>query len=333
MADATSANQILSTTLSPKITEAFNLSTVISRVLPVVMANNPDGPSWVVNKGGATAATHGEGSTIDTFSVDEDVLASLGIGLYEQPFKISDELISKARYSPNPKYRQNMFSGKLRESVQRLAKLIEQDFISGVGANSIVGFDEAFGSITNEYAGIDRSTGGNEFWHPYVSAPGVTREITKSLILDHLAGHANYADSRPNVAFCNPLVYSKIQQLFLSETRYDFADIGGPLPHININGTRFIETPDGYAEAGNGSIYFVDTSVTHIEVMPYDESPLYDSYGIDVDAIEAGGIGAAISLKKVPVSAHVTAVASRTQVQLVVSNPRKCGVLADLDIS
>lgn len=318
----------LATLYKPEIQRQVNRAAVTLSVLPSKRGTNVI--SFVVETDGAIAQTHAEGSDIVDFGGDRQVVATLDYGKFESGIHVTDEILAKAAAAVSPQGNIAYWARQLLNSSMKMGSKINVDLFGGETANGLVGFEAAIGSTSNTYAGIDRSNSDYALFRPYV-ASDVGATITKAMIREDLANIKLACNERPRLAIVNPLVYTKVLEVFDVQRRYEtyttsFQSVAlgeTQLESVQIEGCRFIEDKDGYFDStnGRGHIYYLNDNYVHTETLPY-VMPAMSLNGL----VQSDGLPFDFDYKKLPTTSHASKAVVRNMIQLVVERPNTCGM-------
>lgn len=322
----------LATIFQNEVIGTIRRTCTLAAMLPVVQGYNANGPNWVFRTSGALAQTHSEGSTFSDFGSDAQKTATLGWGLYEGGFDVTDEALSRARAAGNPKAVANLWALNMLAGVETLASKINNDVYTGTGSNSIIGLDTALDD-DNTYAGVDRGTVTS--FGSYVGGSGALQTLTTKQVRDDLANIKNKCDRRPNLAICNPLVFNVVAELFKAERQFVTVSGGGPqtaffgeskVATVMVDGCTFVEDSDGYAASNSGKIYYLNTSTVGFEYIPYTTMMGFASQDVQTP------LPFGVELLALPKTGHASKAILRCQVQLVVKDPRTCGIRQNISL-
>jgi hypothetical protein len=306
--------------------------------IPVLGPSNPAGPLWNIDTGTGTVATHAEGAVFPAGTDSVLVQASLGWGRIHISAELTDEAIAKARLG-NPNALRGLKQKKVRDRLDDTLKYIQNQMFQGSGAtNNVAGLHMAV-DATGTYAGINQATN-SDFAALVMSAnpttPGTAAAITKKRFRDFIAAIVERSSLRQEelVFFTNETGKNRIAELYEGQVQYTSqAMLGGVKPNVLFDGLPFITVPAAdYTHPTDTSAKvsitaaFVDwanpENGIHWQVLPYevDEKVLMSGlpYGMQVVKNDTG--------------AHAGKWVIRTILQLVVPNPKKCGVLNDVAV-
>lgn len=318
---------------APRIVPTIRRTCTLAAMIPVVQGYNAQGPQWALRTSGHLAQTHAEGSTFADFGSDAQATATLGWGLYEGGFHVSDEAMSRARASRNPLDVANLWGLNLEGGIETMASKINNDCYTGSGSNSIIGLDSAIDD-DNTYATVVR--GSVASFRANVFGSGTLQTLTTKQVRDDLASIKNAKGQRANKAVCNPLTFSVVAELFKAERQYVSSATMGPVPAFlgesmvatcMVDGCLFVEDADGYAASNNGTIYYLNTNHVRFEYIPYVEVANMPTQ--DVPSPLPFGL----QLVPLPKTGHASKAVIRCQVQLVVDDPRSCGVRRNISLA
>lgn len=293
---------------------------------------------WAAQGDGHLGAAHAEGADVSDFGSDSQTPAVLTYGMYESPFHVSDEALSRAMRNGNPAGNVALWAKNMVDASGKLAKTVNSNFFGGTVSNGIVGFDTAIGSTSNTYAGINRATAGNEFWQPTVNGSS-SSALTINQVRTDLSAIVAASGERPDLAICHPYVYAKIEKVFDSSRRFNAnvglldssPAVGSNFPTIFIDGCKFIEDVDGYVSgaSGYGTIYYVNTNYVKVKTIPYLDLGMFGFMSSEVTATPVD-VGAPLAFDfdytALAKAGHSSRGMVRTQIQLQVERPNACGV-------
>ena len=324
----------LATIFRDDIVKQINRAAPLTSLLRAERGYNASGPNWVAQSSGHAARTHSEGASFDGAASDAQAQATLGWGLYDTSFVVTDEAMARAAAGGNPMGNVKLFAKNMLDAAEQLGKKIEGDLFTGTGSNSIIGLADAIDD-SNTYAGINRASA--TYWRSTVKAPGTLTTLSKAQIEGDLAEISVAGGMRPNLAVCSPLVFAKVLGLFDSERQFMTPTgsnggkpvLGDPsLAVAYVSGCMFVEAPDGYASANNGSIYYLNSNHVHMEYIPYVEVAGFTSMALSMPSLPF-----ALDVVMGAKTSHASKGVLRCQVQLVVDRPNTMGVRQDIQLA
>lgn len=294
--------------------------------------------AWAAESDGAVSEYYAEGADASNFAADGQASAILPWCMARSNFSVSGLAKAASRSSRTPEGNIELIARDIVNATAALADKINKGIFTGQSGQTpgeIVGLDEAIGLTSNTYATIDRSSGSNAFFRPYVVDPGSATALTFTQIRTDLAEIMKKSGVKPNIAFVGPTTMTAIAALFDPQKLYTMqtvkvlgadgmVELEGGVQAIKFDGCYFVEDKD----ATEGKIYYVNTDAVHIEYLPLDEpmmggsDEMMDTQGFDgFDAIPLGMRVEAISRVGDADRAMV-----KVYPQLVVKRPNKCGV-------
>lgn len=294
--------------------------------------------AWAAESDGAVSEYYAEGADASNFAADGQSGAILPWCFVRSNFSVSGFAKAAARTSRTPEGNIELIARDIVNASAALADKINKGIFTGQSGQTpgqIVGLDEAIGLTSNTYATIDRSSGANAFWRPYVADPGSSTALTFTQIRTDLAEIMKKGGVKPNLALVGPGTMNAVAALFDPQKFYMYQtmkvmgaegliELEGGVGAIKFDGCYFVEDKD----ATEGKIYYVNTDVVHMEYLPLDEPMMggsdemmdtqaYDGFdaiplGMRVEALARAGDADKAMIKVYP--------------QLVVKRPNQCGV-------
>jgi hypothetical protein len=158
------------------------------------------------------------------FTVNKNVRANLGWGIYSQPFAITDLEFSAIKSTNDPEMLTlNFLDRKMKEAIQTLATKINGDIFVGAGSDTsdigsvastprIVGLTPAWANGTSIPGGITSDTG---------SYAGISRTT-------YTGWKGNYISNSANTVLSPDLIDHLLTQIFQSCGRYPNLLVGSP---------------------------------------------------------------------------------------------------------
>ena len=314
-----------------------NRRSVALSLMPFVSGEGKN-VAWAAESTGALAETFSEGADATNFGSDAQASALLSWAEYRANFKISGLAQAASARSRTPEGNLMLWKRNMDNSIMELASKLNLDLFTGAGGNAIVGFDSAIGSVSNTYAGIDRSQGANAYWRPYVVDPGVATPLTFDQIRTDLAAILVQSGMRPDIAFVNPTTYRAIASLFENQKQYMIVtkdvitgrgqvNLEGGVGAISFDGCYFVEDKDATA----GNIYYVNSQYVRAEYLPMDLGMvpgMNDEVmaGIQVQDGFDFVPGLALQLEMLAKIGDADKCQMKAYLQLVVDRPNSCGM-------
>lgn len=294
--------------------------------------------AWAAESDGANSEYYAEGADASTFAADGQASAILPWCFVRSNFSVSGFAKAASRSSMTPEGNIELIARDIVNASTVLADKINKGIFTGLSGQTpgqIVGLDEAIGLTSNTYATIDRSSGANAYWRPYVADPGSSTALTFTQIRTDLASIMKACGVKPNIAFVGPTTMTAIAALFDPQKLYvmqtvkvpgadGMVELEGGVQAIKFDGCYFVEDKD----ATEGKIYYVNTDAVHLEYLPLDE-PMLGASDEMMDTQAYDGFDA------IPLGMRVEALAKtgdadkamvKVYPQLVVRRPNKCGV-------
>lgn len=160
--DVASIQSALATYFYETVTQNINRATVLGQILPRRPGTGQN-IQWDAQFGTAapTTAVITDGADVSVYNADTKVPAVLQYGTYHDAFAVTGKAMAVASAAGNPSQLANLVGDELKDSAQRLAKVISSELYVGPGtANRIHGLLDAAGplSATGTYAGLARGT-------------------------------------------------------------------------------------------------------------------------------------------------------------------------------
>ncbi len=229
--------------------------------------------AWSPEGDGAIAENYTDGLDASNYGGDAQASALLSWSLYRSAFHVTQLAMDGAASSSDPLGNHALWARQVVNGAAKLASFINGKLFSGAGTGTeMCGLLEAIGKDDNIYAGINRVTGGNEYWKPTVVDPGVLTAPTFALIRDDLRKIYEAGGENPDVALCTPAVFNVVGGLFDSTRRQiDYVrtangqvklDFG--YQALEVDGCVFVRDKDCTAN----SIYYINTSELELQYLP-----------------------------------------------------------------
>jgi len=294
--------------------------------------------AWAAQSSGAIAEAYIEGADAANFAADAQSSAIIPWSFYRSNFSVSGFAKAAARTSRTPEGNIELLARDIVDATASLSDKINKDIyvgLSGQTPGQIVGFDEAIGLAANTYATIDRSSGGNAFFRPYVVDPGSATALTFAQIRLDLASIMKTGGVKPNIAFVGPETLNAVASLFDPQKFYMYqtmkvpgaegmVDLEGGVGAIRFDGCYFVEDKD----ATEGKIYYVNSDSVDVQYLPLDE-PMMGGSDEMMDTVAYDGF------EEIPLGMRIEALARtgdadkamiKVYPQLRVRRPNQCGV-------
>ncbi|HND55438.1 MAG TPA: phage major capsid protein, partial [Pirellulaceae bacterium] len=279
---------------------------------------------------------YAEGADASNFTVDSQAGAIVPWAFYRSNFSVSGFAKAASRTSRTPEGNIDLLARDLVDASAALADKVNKALFTGQSGQTpgqIVGLDEAIGLTNNTYATIDRSSGSNAFFRPYVADPGSSTALTFAQIRLDLASIMKNGGVKPNVALVGPETFNAVGALFDPQRFYMYQtmkvmggageiELEGGVGAIKFDGCYFVEDKD----ATEGKIYYINTDTVDVNYLP-----LVDLDGDDesqeammTDGVEAIPLGMRVEV--LARTGDADKVMLKTYAQLRVRRPNQCGV-------
>lgn len=212
----------LQTRFMDEIIEQINRSTVAMQLFEKGPGTTGKRLDWGVSFGTAVGAARAEGADVASFNDDDKEPATLDFGNYDDAFKITGKAIRAAAAAGNPRQLAALFNENMMDSIERLAKGINQDLYSGSGAtNFIHGMTASAGPLdaTGTYANIDRGSFAQWASNELLNG-GVLRALTLHLMREMRRTIREASGKRPDLIITSPAIFEKYAEIFDTERRW-----------------------------------------------------------------------------------------------------------------
>ena len=313
--------------------------------------------SEVIEIGGATVSNISEGAFAPAATANAELAYSLGFGKYTSTLTITEQARRASGTVNGPPTGTGGYSERLyEEGATRIVQILEQlesDLWTGTGTNQIVGFDLAIGDTTNTYAGINRATPGNEYWHPNVFNDGVPTAATRALIESDLTEIRSnvYHPGSPDLIVASPGIFNAVKASMQGNVAYNIGafPVGG-VPQVGLQASAdalyfgsAVMFVDDYAPTD--SITYLNSRYVRIEYMPYPADAMRMLQGMTDPAFmarvrmklqEAGIADQLLPLDMMAKQLGAVGAADSIQYacfpQLVVDRPNACGMRLNIAV-
>lgn len=293
--------------------------------------------AFVAQSSGADGEAYAEGADAANFAADGQSSAVLPWAMYRSNFSVSGLAKASARGSRTPEGNIELIARDIVDASAALASKINVAIFTGASGASpgqIVGLAEAIGSVSNTYATIDRSSGSNAFFRPYVVDPGSATALTFTQIRLDLTSIMKQGGVKPNLAIVGPETLNVIGALFDPQKFYMYQtmkvmggagmiELDGGTGAIKFDGCVFVEDKD----CPEGNIYYLNTDVVELQYLPLDEPAMGGSDemvdGDITDGVDSIPLG--IRIEALARTGDADKVMVKVYPQLVVKRPNMCG--------
>lgn len=329
---------VLAQNYAGDIKRQINRRSVLLSILPTIQGEGKN-VAWVAEADGAFAEFYSESATVSTFGSDAQASAILGWANVRANFAVTGLAQATSATSRTPVGLLDLWARNMVNAAAKLSSAVNVALYTGNGSlPNIAGLDVAIGSVSNTYATIDRSVGGNAYWRPYVVNPGAPTALTFEQIRTDLGAIYAQCGQRPDIALVSTAVLNKLAALFdpmkqylfsvsplnfgkdLRTQRGNFVMEGG-VGQMMIDGCLFIEDKDAPAS----TIYYLNSEKVAIEVLPSRMTPFGVNASMQAnDGVEALPLG--LKIESLAKTADVDSAFMKSYLQLKVERPNSCGV-------
>lgn len=332
---------VLAEHFAPEVVRQTNRKAKLLSLLNIVSG---DGQSvdFAVESDGASAAFFAEGADASAFDSDVQHKANLPWAQVRSNFSISGLARAAAASSRSPTANLNQWGREMVNATTKIASVVNQSLYTGLAGQTpgqIVGLEQAVGSLTNTYAGINRSTGGNEFWQPgVVSDPGSSTPITLDLVRSDIRAIYEKSGEKPDLAMVSPATFAKISKLFDGGRQYQIPAVHslakgvvtfeGGTSGITFDGVTFVEdkdcaSNDGYSS--DGVIYYLNSQYVELKVLPSSIHPRLDPGTVLTANSGFGSVPLMLDYEMLATTGDAKKAEIRGYMQLVCTKPSTCG--------
>ena len=326
---------------APRIQNQINRACVASRLLPKFQGQGQV-MQWDVRFGTALGSTIADGADVSTFNNDTKIPALLQYGTYHDAFAVTGKALAGARAAGNPEQLAGLFADELMDSVQRLAKKLNQDLWSAAGgANEMVGLLAASGGLdsTGVYAGIDRATYSQWACNVLANA-GVPRALSLALMREMRTTIFNESGEKPDLILCSPEIHEAYGNLLGTERRYvqevklrgDVIKLDGGYSVLEFDGIPVVMDSDCPA----GKMVFINSQYVGISQMEDQADSvnramsLMSIKGTAEEQYGESSTGFVCRVQPLAKSGDAHKFALFIFPQVCVKRPNACGVIEDL---
>jgi hypothetical protein len=264
------------------IVRQINRSVQLLKLIPITRGAGQN-CAWPVEKDGALAESYSEGADAVNFGGDVQAQAILTWGLNRANPHATSLSLDAAASAYDPTGNKQLWARTIVNHSAALAERINAQCFTGAGTTgNIAGLDVAIDDA-NTYAGINRATGGNEYWRSTVVDPGSATAPTFALLRDDVRVIYEKCGRNPDLAVCSPAVFNKIGSLFDATRRnVEFVNTarGGVkldmgFEALELDGMFFIK--ERHATAGR--IYYLQTDLMELATLPSAEQRMLEQVG------------------------------------------------------
>lgn len=309
--------------------------------------------AWAARGSGAVAEAFTPGSVVSTYTQDAQAGATLDWAAYRATFGITALARAITQSTPTPEANIEAIALLMQSHFEAMADKMNKDIFvgqSGQTPRQIVGLDEAIGLTSNTYATIDRSSGSNVYWRPYVADPGSPTALSFAQIRGDIAEIMKKSGERPDIAIVGPSTYNAVAAL--TDPLKQFVihvlpaeTVSRRLPTyqggagiLQFENCLFVEDKD----ATEGKIYYLNSRVVSMQylplTMPAPMNPGSPGEGYDIANLAAMNDGfneipLGLRLKALPVASDSDQAMMFLFPQLRVTRPNACGVRKNIALS
>lgn len=251
--------------------------------------------AWAPEGDGQIAENYAEGADAANFGSDTQQPAILNWALYRAPFHLSELAMDAASSSSSPNGNREIWARNLVNASAKLATTLNTAVFTGAGTGTLItGLDAAVGSVSNTYAGIDRSQAGNAYFRPYVIDPGTPTAVTLAQIRTDIAAIYVACGMQPDIALVSPATFNKVVALFDATRRY-VQEIQGPMGAIRldagyqaleVDGCVFVKDKD----CADGVIYYLNLDHVKFEYLPSKQERMLMAANVQIEANDGFGM-------------------------------------------
>lgn len=154
---------------------------------------------------------------------------------------------------------------KIKSLKKTVNKTFENWLFNSTGisgdAKKIHGLPALF-SKTNTYGGINRSTGGNEYWHPYIDNSATARPLTERMMVKAYTSLAINGDA-PKLIITTPAIWNRYHEICSNKTVV--TDTGKRLANLGFPTLEFMGIPVTFAsQCPSGNMMWLNTDYIYL---------------------------------------------------------------------
>jgi hypothetical protein len=331
---------VLAQTYGPELVQQINYASALLKVLPYYNRVG-DNVAWAAKAGGALAESYTEANlSIANFSSNKQADAVLPWSFYRSAFHVSGPAMAMAASPLNPAANVGLWADNLLDCMAALSSTVNVDLYTGTGASgSIIGLEEAIGSVTNTYAGIDRSVGANAYWRPYVADPGVPTAITIDAIRKDIMTIKKQSGFPVDFVMVSPDVLRRIAALFDASKQYVYEVVrtanayrgevvlDGGIGGIRFDGAVIIDDKD----CPDSEMFYINSRYLTIARLPFGYGPDDHRDMVTTDGIEQ--INLPVRMHLLGKDGDSDRAFIKSYLQLQATRPNSCGTRYNVAIS
>lgn len=315
----------------------INRTAMAIRTLPIITGEGKN-VAWAPEADGQNAEEYSDASPdVTNAASDAQDSATLAWSLMRANFRVTGLARAAARTSGTPAGNLALWARNLTNSSAKLASLINSRIFGGSGAGTpkqITGLDVAIGDDANLYAGIDRSSGGNAYFRPYVVDPGVDTQLAIGQVREDIKEIYIQSGQYPDLAFCHPSVFNELGNLFDANRQYmqqvtnfntarGSIKLDGGFSGLSVDGTVFVKDKDATAQ----EIFYVNTNYVSLVVLPQDGQDLGLGPDTMLQANDGyGDVPLMFAYSKLAKTGDSDTAMVKIYTELQVKRPNSCGV-------
>lgn len=292
--------------------------------------------AWSAEGDGMVAENFSDGADVSNYGSDAQSGPVLPWGLYRSNFRVTGLAMAAGASSGTPQGNVALWGRNMVNASGKLASTINAALYNGAGTGTaIAGCGVAIGDTTNIYAGINRATGGNEYWQPIVSDPGSLTLPTFASIRKHLGLIYDACGEVPEIAMCPTSIFDTIGGLFDSnrhyvemvETAKGVIKLDAGYQGLMIDGCTFLKDKDATAT----QIQYINTNHLWVEYLPPQVPGLEEAMRQMLPADDGfGQIPLGFMYERLAKTGDSEKAMVKSYLQLVCDRPNSCGVMKNV---
>jgi hypothetical protein len=268
---------VLATEYKGDVVKQYNTATpFLSRIRQLPIGDKDYG--WVAKSSGKLVSEIAEGADLVNAAPDKRTAAVLKFKDYTAGMAVTDKSALAATFVSSPLSEQQQWVAEMSDALDQLSLRIDLHCYTGDGVLQITGLDQAIGSTTNTYAGIDRTVVGNEYWHPGALENAGAAALTVDMVKADKTKIFSASGYEPDLAFVHPNVYDQLGADFEASKQYvrptvsladaaqQFAMVGGN-GLLMVDGTIFVRDH----QCPDKAVYYVNSrfvDLIHMDTTP-----------------------------------------------------------------